>query len=488
MGDTGSTPHVSSLSQIYLSVMYNVDHEFILSVNLAHQRRWAGLTRIESNPLLWSALKPKVEEVFLNMAAVLMEDLHELYRELVRDILDLAEYVEAGPADPEHVACKAEEFIEVVGVISALSDQDVDHRVTANLEAVLRRFSGTRAQQEDTQGPGRLAFDIPRAVLEHHVLCGLPACQIAAMLGVSKRTIRRRMQQYGLRKTDLYSAVNDEELDRIVSEVHRRHPNTGYKLMRGHLNARGVRVPISRLQESLRRVDAEGVYMRRLRLRVLRRRQWRFVVHGGVDGFSRLVVYLTVAGNNRASTVFRSFIAAVEQYGLPSRVRSDKGGENADVAEFMIRSRGTDRNSHITGRSVHNQRIERMWRDVYEHTLDLFYQIFTSLEDQGTLNPDNEVHLFALHRSFLPLIQQSLDSFRDAWNFHGLRTERNQSPQQLWRRYREQGPMEDPTEVKDQLLTLFKCLFLKGIMGENILLETEVIASSKSPELSKINL
>ena len=84
--------------------------------------------------------------------------------------------------------------------------------------------------------------------------------------------------------------------------------------------------------------------------------RWRFVVHGGLDGFSRLVVYLTVAGNNRAHTVLQSFIAAVEQYGLPSRVRSDKGGENADVAEFMIRSRGTDRNSHITGRSVHNQR------------------------------------------------------------------------------------------------------------------------------------
>lgn len=46
-----------------------------------------------------------------------------------------------------------------------------------------------------------------------------------------------------------------------------------------------------------------------------------------------------------------------------------------------------------------------MWRDVYEHTLDLFYQIFTSLEDQGTLNPDNEVHLFAQHQSFFPLIQ-----------------------------------------------------------------------------------
>ena len=32
-----------------------------------------------------------------------------------------------------------------------------------------------------------------------------------------------------------------------------------------------------------------------------------------------------------------------------------------------------------------------MWRDVYEHALDLFNQIFTSLEEQGTLNPDNEV-------------------------------------------------------------------------------------------------
>uniref|UniRef100_A0AAQ4NS62 Integrase catalytic domain-containing protein n=1 Tax=Gasterosteus aculeatus aculeatus TaxID=481459 RepID=A0AAQ4NS62_GASAC len=386
-----------------------------------------------------------------------MEDLRELSRELVRDILNLAEDVEAGPAESEHVASKAEELIEVVGVISALSDEDIDHRVITNLEEVVHRFSGTRAHQaQHTQGPGRLPFDIPSAVLEHQVLRGVPAVQIAAMFGVSKRTIRRRMQQHSLRKTDLYSAVNDE-LDHIVSEIHRSHPNTGYKLMRGHLNARGVRVPSEyNNMESLRRVDAEGVYMRRLRLRVLGRRQYfvpgpnslwhidghhkliRFVVHGGVDGFSRLVVYLTVAGNNRAHTVLRSFIAAVEQYGLPSRVRSDKGGENADVAEFMIRSRGTDRNSHITGRSVHNQRIERMWRDVYEHALDLFYQIFTSLEDQGTLNPDNEVHLFALHWIFLPLVQQSLDSFRDAWNFHGLRTERNQSPQQLWRRYREQ--------------------------------------------------
>ena len=88
-----------------------------------------------------------------------------------------------------------------------------------------------------------------------------------------------------------------------------------------------------------------------------------------------------------------------------------------------------------------------MWRDVYEHVLDLFYQIFTSLEDQGTLDPDNELHLYALHHTFLPQIQRNLDSFRDGWNVHGLRTERNLSPLQLWTRYREQGDLEDPAEV-----------------------------------------
>ena len=52
----------------------------------------------------------------------------------VRDILDFR-------PDPEHVASKAEELIEVLGVIYALSDQDIDHRVTANVD------SGSRVHQ-----------------------------------------------------------------------------------------------------------------------------------------------------------------------------------------------------------------------------------------------------------------------------------------------------------------------------------------------------
>ncbi|RXM36490.1 hypothetical protein EOD39_11769 [Acipenser ruthenus] len=62
------------------------------------------------------------------------------------------------------------------------------------------------------------------------------------------------------------------------------------------------------------------------------------------------------SNNNNASTLLSIFCKAMEIQGLPSRVRTDKGGKNRGVAEFMVEHRGIGRRSHITGRSVHNQR------------------------------------------------------------------------------------------------------------------------------------
>lgn len=84
----------------------------------------------------------------------------------------------------------------------------------------------------------------------------------------------------------------------------------------------------------------------------------------GIDGYSRLVVFLGCSDNNRAETVLHLFLQAGNSYGYPSRVRSDQGLENIEVARWMISNMGVDRGSHITGSSVHNQRIERLWREV----------------------------------------------------------------------------------------------------------------------------
>ena len=60
------------------------------------------------------------------------------------------------------------------------------------------------------------------------------------------------------------------------------------------------------------------------------------VIHGGVDGFTRIPVFLYCSTNNKAATVLELFLNAVENYGLPSRVGSDKGKENADVEWYLL--------------------------------------------------------------------------------------------------------------------------------------------------------
>lgn len=66
-------------------------------------------------------------------------------------------------------------------------------------------------------------------------------------------------------------------------------------------------------------------------------------------------MFLKVASNNPAETIFRAFRETVEKFGLPSRVRIDRDGENVGVATFMLEhpKRGLGRKSAITGRSTH---------------------------------------------------------------------------------------------------------------------------------------
>jgi hypothetical protein len=56
----------------------------------------------------------------------------------------------------------------------------------------------------------------------------------------------------------------------------------------------------------------------------------------GIDRYSRLPVFLKLNTNHSAESVLSAFIEATQQYGLPERLRSDKGGENVLLAEYMV--------------------------------------------------------------------------------------------------------------------------------------------------------
>ena len=89
------------------------------------------------------------------------------------------------------------------------------------------------------------------------------------------------------------------------------------------------------------------------------------MVHGCIDGFSRLPIYLVCCDNNLSTTVMKIFHDSLAVHGIPKHVRCDLGGENVKVAEYMLLQREIKTNPVITGKSVHNQRIERLWRDVF---------------------------------------------------------------------------------------------------------------------------
>ena len=128
------------------------------------------------------------------------------------------------------------------------------------------------------------------------------------------------------------------------------------------------------------------------------------------------------------------FASAVAAYGCPSRVRSDYGTENVSVARFMLQEMGLNRGSIITGLSVHNQRIERLLKDVRESVTSFFIELFDNFERTGLADRYNPVHVYAMRYVFLPRINRALQEFQNQWNNHPIRTERNNLPNTLFLR------------------------------------------------------
>lgn len=256
-----------------------------------------------------------------------------------------------------------------------------------------------------TGRPGRPKLEINPAILSLASQNTGPSL-LAQFADCSSRTIRRRLLEAGIatpgqpvftthtnedgstvsRRSGTHlqpTTLTDEQLDHEVRTTLTMFPNFGQQMIAGHLLSRGHRVTRDRIRDSYRRVHGAPASFGRRRIQRREYRvpgpnslwhhdgqhgqfyprndkhtnlaqtgmiRFRVVIHGFIDGYSRLVTALRAHNNNRSQTVLDLFMDAITIHGCPSRVRGDHGVENLLVAEFMDVNFGHERGSYIWGR------------------------------------------------------------------------------------------------------------------------------------------
>ena len=193
--------------------------------------------------------------------------------------------------------------------------------------------------------PGRPKLSFDMEDLQCLQSIGLSLTKISEIFGISRSTLYRRMQEVGFTDRNRFSMCSDEELDGIIANLKSTLPHVGERIIIGHIRSLGLCIQRERIRQSIQRIDPVNTSLR-WHLHISRRTysvpgpnslwhigtkqliyvyqsqtslntfinlffilidgnhkliRWKMVIHGGIDGYSRLIVYLRCNNNNRAS-------------------------------------------------------------------------------------------------------------------------------------------------------------------------------------------
>lgn len=173
-----------------------------------------------------------------------------------------------------------------------------------------------------------------------------------------------------------------------------------------------------------------------------------FPIHGAVDGYSHIMMWLKVdRTNNDPEITAKFFTDWVEEVGwCPSLLQTDCGTENVVIAgtQCFLRADCNDdlagEKSHRYGPSTGNQRIEAWWAYLRRSHLTWWINFFKDLVDRGVFLTGDVLHgvcIWFCFAELIELIQHDLDFVKFHWNTLYIRHSRETrgtllSSRKLW--------------------------------------------------------
>ena len=109
--------------------------------------------------------------------------------------------------------------------------------------------------------PGRPPKIVKREDLLRLLQLNLPISDIARQLSLSRRTVYRYIEHYGI-NYERFSQLSQTDIEGEVQAV-KDHPNAGEVMVQGHLASRGLHVQHQKVRQAIHAVDPEGVENRK---------------------------------------------------------------------------------------------------------------------------------------------------------------------------------------------------------------------------------
>lgn len=273
-------------------------------------------------------------------------------------------------------------------------------------------------------------------------------------INISLRTLQRYCKMTNLSRKNIEESPTTSVVVAILLELEGSGATLGYRAMWKRLrNEYDLKIKQKTVMSLLKIIDSDAVEARsryRLKRRVYtvpgpnyiwhadghdKLKRFGFAIYGAIDGYSKKIMWLTVATtNNNPEVMAHQYLTCVEKKGfIPTFMRTDRGTEVIIMEDFHVALRVNYNNddddcgfnSFLKGKSTHNQRIESFWRQLKQRLLIFYIDFFKEMEVQNILDVNNKIHVECLRFCFGLLIQHEIDVTRKEWNEHRIRKQQH---------------------------------------------------------------